>query len=138
MDRNQIICLFSPPIRKRLSQLSIDFSNLYEIRLRIQGPLLLVYRGEEFFLGDDGKLCREERQAYHVSAKDIQESLEHIAGYSLYAYEDEIRQGLEQKLDALVRHELYAKYKTAPSAEEREQARQAYLDRRGVFPDFRW
>ena len=31
-------------------------------------------------------------------------------------YEDEIRQGLEQKLDALVRHELYAKYKTAPSA----------------------
>ena len=51
---------------------------------------------------------------------------------------NEIRQGLEQKLDALVRHELYAKYKTAPSAEEREQARQAYLDRRGVFPDFRW
>ena len=42
-------------------------------------------------------------------------------------YEDEIRQGLEQKLDALVRHELYAKYKTAPSAEEREQARQEYL-----------
>ena len=53
-------------------------------------------------------------------------------------YEDEIRQGLEQKLDALMRHELYAKYKTAPSAEEREQARQEYLDRRGVFPDFRW
>ena len=47
-------------------------------------------------------------------------------------YEDEIRQGLEQKLDALMRHELYAKYKTAPSAEEREQARQEYLDRRGV------
>lgn len=39
-------------------------------------------------------------------------------------YEDEVRQGLEQKLDALVRHELYAKYKPAPSAEEREQARQ--------------
>ena len=53
-------------------------------------------------------------------------------------YEDEIRHGLEQKLDALARHELYAKYKTAPSAEEREQARQEYLDRCGVFPDFRW
>ena len=53
-------------------------------------------------------------------------------------YDDEIRQGLEQKLDALMRHELYAKYKAAPSAEEREQARQEYLDRRGVFPDFRW
>ena len=58
------------------------------------------------------------------------------------AYDDdcveEIRQCLEQKLDALVRHELYAKYKTAPTAEEREQARQEYLDKRGVFPDFRW
>lgn len=50
----------------------------------------------------------------------------------------EIRQGLEQKLDALVRHELYAKYKTAPTVEEREQARQQYLDKRGIFPDFRW
>ncbi len=36
-------------------------------------------------------------------------------------YDDEIRQGLEQKLDALMRHELYAKHKTAPSAEERER-----------------
>ena len=53
-------------------------------------------------------------------------------------YAEEIHQGLEQKLDALVRHELYAKYKTAPTAEEREQARQAYLDQRGVFPVFRW
>ena len=53
-------------------------------------------------------------------------------------YEDEIRQGLERKLDAMMRHELYAKYKTAPSAEEREQARQEYLDRRGIFPGFRW
>ena len=30
---------------------------------------------------------------------------------------NEIRQGLEQKLDSLVRHELYAKYKTAPTQE---------------------
>ena len=54
------------------------------------------------------------------------------------SYGDEIRQGLEKKLDALARHELYAKYKTAPGVEEREQARQEYLARRGVFPDFRW
>lgn len=53
-------------------------------------------------------------------------------------YEDEIRQGLEQKLDVLVRHELYVKYKTASSAEEREQVWPEYLNQRGVFPDFRW
>ena len=53
-------------------------------------------------------------------------------------YEDEIRQGLEQKLDSLVRHELYAKYKTAPTQEEREKARQEYLEKRGVPDSFRW
>ena len=53
-------------------------------------------------------------------------------------YEDKIRQGLEQKLDSLVRHELYAKYKTAPTQEERENARQEYLEKRGVPDSFRW
>ena len=51
---------------------------------------------------------------------------------------NEIRQGLEQKLDSLVRHELYAKYKTAPTQEERENARQEYLEKRGVPDSFRW
>ena len=50
----------------------------------------------------------------------------------------EVRQGLEKKLDLLVQHELYGKYKTAPTQEEREKARQEYLDRRGVPDSFRW
>ena len=45
-------------------------------------------------------------------------------------FEEEIRQGLEQKLDS--------RYKTAPNEEEREQARQEYLDRRGVPQSYRW
>lgn len=53
-------------------------------------------------------------------------------------YEEDIRFGLEQKLDALVRHELYAKYKTAPTPEEREAARQRYLDECGVPQSYRW
>ena len=47
-------------------------------------------------------------------------------------YEEEIRQGLEQKLDAILNRQIYSRYKTAPTEEEREQARQEYLDRRGV------
>lgn len=53
-------------------------------------------------------------------------------------YAEEIHQEVEQKSDAMVRHELYEKYKTTPTAEERKQARQEYLNKRGVFPDFRW
>lgn len=49
-----------------------------------------------------------------------------------------VEKGLHEKLDAMVNRELYEKYKTAPSEEEREKARHEYLDRRGVHPDFRW
>ena len=49
-----------------------------------------------------------------------------------------IKQGLEKKLDAMVMRELYTKYKTAPTEEEKERARKEYLDRRGVLESFRW
>ena len=51
---------------------------------------------------------------------------------------DEIRIGLEKKLDAMVLRELYGKSKTALTEEEREKARQEYLDRRGIPDSFRW
>ena len=47
-------------------------------------------------------------------------------------FEEEIRQGLEKKLDAMLNRQLYSQYKTAPTEEQWEQARQEYLDRRGV------
>ena len=48
----------------------------------------------------------------------------------------QIKQGLEKKLDAMVMRELYTKYKTAPTEEEKEKARKEYLDRRGVPESF--
>ena len=55
-----------------------------------------------------------------------------------YESEEIIRQGLERKLDTMVNRELYSKYKTAPTEEEREKSRQEYLDRRGIPENFRW
>ena len=55
-----------------------------------------------------------------------------------YDGEEKIRLGLEKKLDAMVMRELYTKYKTAPTEEEKEKARKEYLDRRGVPESFRW
>lgn len=52
--------------------------------------------------------------------------------------EDRIRLELQEKLDALVKRELYTKYKTAKSAEKREAARREYLEKVGMPKDFRW
>ena len=51
---------------------------------------------------------------------------------------DDIRKGLEKKLDAMVNREVYSKFKTAPTEEEREKFRQEYLDRKGMHVSFRW
>ena len=52
--------------------------------------------------------------------------------------EREIKQELEKKLDSMVMRDLYGKFKTAPTEEEREQVRKEDLDRRGVPESFRW
>lgn len=54
------------------------------------------------------------------------------------SHADEIRIGLEKKLDAMVLHELYEKSKSAPTEAEREKFRKKYLDRKGIPDSFRW
>ena len=50
----------------------------------------------------------------------------------------EIKKGLGEKMEALARRDLYTKYKTAPTEEEREKARQEYLEKVGMHRSFRW
>ena len=50
----------------------------------------------------------------------------------------EIKKGLEEKLETIVRRELYTKYKTAPTEGEREKARHEYLEKVGIQKKFQW
>ena len=56
----------------------------------------------------------------------------------LTALETSIAKEIEIKLDKMATRNLYTKSKTAPTPEEREQARQEYLNARGIHNDFRW
>ena len=67
--------------------------------------------------------------------------------FSLFRYfliepteEDEkaIKKALDNKLEAMIRHDLYTKSKTLADETERKKARQEYLDRIGMRQDFRW
>lgn len=50
-----------------------------------------------------------------------------------------IKTALEGKIDAMVARETYSTYKNANlSPQEREEARQKYLDLKGIHKDFRW
>lgn len=52
---------------------------------------------------------------------------------------NEITKQIEAKIDSLWKHELYSKYKDKTlTDQEREKARQEYLDAVGILPSFRW
>ena len=93
MTEQDITKLFPAQIRKALGQALFDRNKIYEIRLRVNAPLIVIYQGKEYFLTLEGELTREEAKAYHVQTEDLKEMLEYISGYSLYAFEEEIRQG---------------------------------------------
>lgn len=46
--------------------------------------------------------------------------------------------GITDKLQKIADRELYTQYKTAPTEEEREKARQKYLESKGIPDTFRW
>ena len=87
IEAEQIENLFAGNIRQLLMDAKLNYDKLYEIRLRVGRPLFLTYDGGECFLKRPGQ------EQYLVTREDLKETLEYVTGYSLYAYEDEIRQG---------------------------------------------
>lgn len=64
-----------------------------EIRLRMNRPAILMESGKEFFVRKDGVYTKCMDQAWHPDRQALQEIVSHLCQYSLYAYEDELRQG---------------------------------------------
>ena len=92
--------IFSLPVRRILQKADLNFGELQEIRMRSNSPLMIRQRGKEYKLTEEGKLLRcngneqyEKENIHYVDRCELMETMEYIAGYSLYAYEDELRQG---------------------------------------------
>ena len=92
MKKEELIRLFSGRVRRILETMDLDFRQIHEIRLRTGAPLQMIYRGKEFFPDERGRASRAE-SGVRMTERDLRETMEYIGNYSLYAYEDEIRQG---------------------------------------------
>ena len=92
-NMEEITSLFPEKICKILQNASLDFDRLQEIRLRAERPLLIQYDGQEYFVTDMGALVKDMRWAYLVKSREIRETMETVGRYSLYAHEEELRQG---------------------------------------------
>lgn len=79
-QKEQILQILSRGIKEQIEKEHMNFAYLQEIRLRIGHPVIVLYKGKEIVLGRIGR-------------KELQETMEYISDYSLYAYENEMRQG---------------------------------------------
>ena len=91
--REDLLKIFPLRLRGVLQAAVGDFEKLQEIRMRVQAPVLLIYDNREYFLGKTGKMEQNQNYSYLVSREEMCETLEYVGGYSLYAFEEEMKQG---------------------------------------------
>ncbi|MBQ9118550.1 MAG: stage III sporulation protein AA [Lachnospiraceae bacterium] len=85
--------ILSVKLRGMLRGCEVDEKKLQELRLRVGAPVILVIAGVEWYLTEKGKLTTQLSEAYRVDKNEVKETMEYISNYSLYAFEEEVRQG---------------------------------------------
>lgn len=94
MDKKEeLIKIFSKNVRQILTLMQVDFDRVQEIRLRVNAPLIMVYDNSEYYVTRTGQLCRSVEEAFLVSKNELRETMEYVSNYSLYAFEEEMKQG---------------------------------------------
>lgn len=94
MDKkDELIKIFSKNLRQILEQVQVDFDRVQEIRLRIHAPLIMVYDGSEYYVTETGRLCKAVQEAFIITKNELRETMEYVSNYSLYAFEEEMKQG---------------------------------------------
>lgn len=91
--KEQLMKSLGGTVRGIVGKVEEDFLGIQEIRMRVQAPLFIIYHGIEYAVTEQGKLTKEIEKAYRITKQDIKEALELISSYSMYAYEEELRQG---------------------------------------------
>ena len=85
MRDEQVRNILPARVRQVIEQEPDAAGGIQEIRLRTGQPLLIRCGGRERIPGRAGP--------YIVTARDLRETVDYASNYSLYAYEEEMRQG---------------------------------------------
>lgn len=98
----EFLQIFPFHVREILMKTADDWEEVQELRLRSQKPLFITVKGQEYAVGKEGGLLsvssadrlKENLSAVcMISQKDIEQTVECAARHSLYAFEEQIRQG---------------------------------------------
>lgn len=90
---NSLLQLFPERARPFWGETATRQEELREIRLRINRPIIIYDSLGEGYLTKDGRRTVQLEQARCATERELKELLEHVCGYSMYAYERELQQG---------------------------------------------
>ena len=94
MEREQeFLGLFPDTMRSGFRNVAARLKQIQEIRLRVGRPVIIYAHGREYFLSADGEFLYQADRAFRPDKFYMDRLFAHLCGYSVYAYEDEIRQG---------------------------------------------
>lgn len=88
-----ILQLFPAPQRGFWQQTAACQREIQEIRLRAHRPIVIYKGNRELFLDSNGAFTGSPLGARCIAPEELDGLLKHICSYSLYAFEDELRQG---------------------------------------------
>lgn len=90
----QILPFLPVGIQHLLSNISDQFIySIEEIRMRVERPLMIICDRTDYFIKMDGHVSHTPHHAYIVSQEDCQCFIQNISDFSLYALEEELRNG---------------------------------------------
>lgn len=104
-EMEEVVRIFPQKLRALLQNAGTQSFAAEELRLRVNRPLLMEAKGQEWRLRAD---CGEWESVdvsgrsgpsddasgyYQVTSQDIRDTLEYMSRYSLYAFDEELRQG---------------------------------------------
>lgn len=91
--RDEILHVFPDFMRPQWEEAAGRADEIQEIRLRTGRQIILMMQNRERYLTESGHVTENRQEGSRISENDMEAVLNHICDYSVYAFEDEIRQG---------------------------------------------
>lgn len=86
--------IFIDPVYRALSSMPLSIrQSIDELRLRAQKPMMAQTGNRDWFVCADGRLHQDPRRPLITNNEDIATMLQRACEHSLYAFENELRQG---------------------------------------------
>lgn len=94
MDKAQeFINIFPDKMKEFWTTISKEADFIEEVRIRVNNPIIISIKGKEFFLNPKGQITKNIKEARLITSAEIDSILNHICKCSVYAFEDELKEG---------------------------------------------